>query len=132
MQHEMPGAATKLQEVSNAMVRLHKEQFGRGPTSARSHFAGRDALITVLNDALLPAELKLVQLGQVERVRESRLAFQAATETEFLAAVEGIIGRKVIAFASGIDPLANMVFETFHFAPVGSEDEAAERPTDVL
>ena len=29
-----------LAAVSNALVALHKEQFGRGPTTARSHFAG--------------------------------------------------------------------------------------------
>src|SRR5829696_7921573 len=29
-----------LMEVSNAMVKLHKEQFGRGPTNARTYFAG--------------------------------------------------------------------------------------------
>ena len=28
-------------EISNAMVRLYKEAFGRGPTKARAQFAGR-------------------------------------------------------------------------------------------
>src|SRR5215207_6301957 len=31
-------------EVSNAMVRIYKELFGRGPTRARSNFADRDTL----------------------------------------------------------------------------------------
>ena len=39
--------------VSRAMVALHKEQFGRGPTRARSHFAGQDALVCVLENVLL-------------------------------------------------------------------------------
>jgi uncharacterized protein YbcI len=47
---------SKLLEVSNAMVALHKEQFGRGPTRARANFAGPDALMCVWEDALLPAE----------------------------------------------------------------------------
>ena len=37
-----------LQDVSNAMVALHKEQFGRGPTKAQSHLAGADALLCVM------------------------------------------------------------------------------------
>lgn len=41
-----------LTEVANAMVALHKEQLGRGPTGARAHFAGRDILVCVLDDAL--------------------------------------------------------------------------------
>ena len=113
-----PGtSATTLQEVSNAMVKLHKEQFGRGPTSARSDFAGADTLVCVLRDALLPAELKMAELGDQNRVRDSRNAFQAATEADFVSAVERIVNRKVVAFASGVDPNANTVFETFHFAP---------------
>src|SRR4051794_6549598 len=33
-----------LMEVSNTMVRIYKDQFGRGPTRARSNRAGPDAL----------------------------------------------------------------------------------------
>jgi len=95
------------------MVKLHKEQFGRGPTSAQSNFAGPDALLCVLQDVLLPGELKMVGLGDQNRVRDSRVAFQAATQDEFIAAVEQILYRKVVGFASGVDPDANMVFECF-------------------
>jgi uncharacterized protein YbcI len=109
-----------LTAVSNAMVTLHKEQFGRGPTKARSGFAGPDTLVCVLHDALLPAERRMVELGDQNRVRESRVAFQAATASEFIAAVEHIVMRKVQAFASGVDPDADVVFETFFFEPAGS------------
>jgi len=109
--------STALQAVSNAMVRLHKEQFGRGPTNARTNFAGPDGMMCVLRDALLPAELKMIEMGSQERVRDSRVAFQAATAPEFIAAVEQIVDRKVIGFASGVDPDANVVFECFYFEP---------------
>ncbi len=72
-------AVSALSEVSNALVALHKSQFGRGPTRARSYFAGPDTLICVLQDALLPAERKLTELGEEGRVRDSRTALQAAT-----------------------------------------------------
>ena len=124
-----------LQAVSNAMVKLHKEQFGRGPTQARTNYAGPDTLVCMLEEVLLPAELKMVELGDQARVRESRIAFQAATEAEFIAAVEQIVYRKVDAFASGVDPKANVVFETFYFEPRESGDDgqaalAAERPLE--
>lgn len=118
-----PGA---LMEISNAMVRLHKEQFGRGPTRARSYFAGADALVCVLDDALLPAERKLVALGEQSRVRESRLAFQAATADDFTKAVERITGRKVRAFGSAFDPDADTVFENFAFEPQPDTAPGAE------
>ena len=107
--------------VSNALVALHKEQFGRGPTKARSNFAGPDSLVCVLEDALLPAELKLVALGQQNSVRETRGAFQVATAAEFIEAVEQIVHRKVRAFASAVDPDANVVFENYHFEAIASD-----------
>ena len=110
--------------VSNALVALHKEQFGRGPTKARSNFAGPDTLVCVLEDALLPAELKLVALGQQSSVRENRGAFQAATAADFIGAVEEIVYRKVRAFASAVDPDANVVFESYQFEPLVSGDGA--------
>jgi uncharacterized protein YbcI len=97
------------------MVRLHKDQFGRGPTNARSFFAGPDALICVLEDVLLPAERRLVELGEADRVRDARVAFQVATSDEFVAAVEEIVGRKVRSFASAVDAENAIVFENFYF-----------------
>src|SRR5947209_16382939 len=104
-----------LLSVANAMVRLHKEHFGRGPTKARAYFAGSDLLICALSDALLPAERKLTELGLQEQVRHSRISFQAAVSAEFVTAIEQIVQREVMAFASAVDPDSNMVFEVFQF-----------------
>jgi uncharacterized protein YbcI len=119
--HETLAGGGVLLAVSNALVKLHKEQFGRGPQSARSYFAGPDILVCALKDVLLPAERKMVQFGDQNRVREARTAFQAATADEFITAIEQIVYRKVIAFASGVDPDANVAFETFSFEPQDSD-----------
>jgi uncharacterized protein YbcI len=112
--------------ISNAMVRLHKDQFGRGPTRARTYFVGPDALVCILEDVLLPAEQKLAEVGQDDRVRETRTEFQAATAEDFVAAVEKIVLRKVRAFASAVDADTNVIFENFTFEPRedGSESES--------
>jgi uncharacterized protein YbcI len=112
--------STAMQAVSNAMVKLHKEQFGRGPTNARSDFAGPDTLVCVLEDALLPAERQMVEMGDQQRVREARLYFQVATSAAFISAVEEIVERRVKAFASASDPDVNVIFEIFHFEPSGN------------
>jgi uncharacterized protein YbcI len=109
-----------LQAVSNAMVRLHKEQFGRGPTNARSYFAGPDTLVCTLEDSLLPAEHAMVAMGEQQRIRESRSFLQVASQEQFVEAVEALVSRKVRAFASAIDPDAGVVFEVFSFEPDGS------------
>jgi uncharacterized protein YbcI len=110
-------ASGALAAVSNALVTLHKEQFGRGPTRARANFAGDDTLVCVLEDALLPAERVMVQMGDQQRVRESRVALQAATSAQFVGAVEGIMNRTVIAFASATDADQGVVWEVFNFQP---------------
>jgi uncharacterized protein YbcI len=112
--------SSAMQAVSNAMVKLHKEQFGRGPTNARSDFAGPDTLVCVLEDALLPAERQMVEMGEQQRVREARLYFQVATSAAFINAVEEILDRRVKAFASASDPDKNVIFEIFHFEPSGN------------
>jgi uncharacterized protein YbcI len=106
-----------LAAVSSAMVRLHKEQFGRGPTHARTEFAGRDALVCVMEDALLPAERAMVAMGEDQRVREQRTFLQAVTADLFISTVEAIIDRRVRAFSSAIDPIADVVFEIFALEP---------------
>jgi uncharacterized protein YbcI len=122
---ESPNApgATALQAVSNAMVRLHKEQFGRGPTHARTHFAGTDTLVCTLENALLPAERTMVEMGEHARVRESRMFFQVATAEQFVGAVEDIIQRKVRGFASAIDPEPGLIWEIFSFEPSDSDGD---------
>jgi uncharacterized protein YbcI len=109
---------TVLAAVSNAMVALHKEQFGRGPTIARSNFAGPDTLVCVLEDALLPAERAMVEMGEQHRVREHRTFFQVATADRFTETVEALISREVRAFASAIDPDQGVAMEVFVLKPL--------------
>ena len=123
-QKVLAGAPSPMLAVANAMVRLHKEHFGRGPTNARAHFAGPDMLLCGLADALVPAERRMTELGLQEQVRHSRASFQAAVQLEFISAVEEITERKVRAFASAVDPDNNMVFEAFFFEPQRLSDEA--------
>ena len=109
-----------LMEVSNTMVRIYKDHFGRGPTRARTYWAGDDILISVLEDTLTPAERSLVKMGEHQRLRDTRLFFQYATVREFCESIERITGRKVRAFVSGIDTeVEGLSMETFLLHPVG-------------
>jgi uncharacterized protein YbcI len=90
-------------QISNEMVRLYKEQFGRGPTKARTNWAGPNLIVTVLEDTLTPAERNLVKLGEHQRLRDLRTFFQYAAVREFCEPVERLTGRKVRAFHSSID-----------------------------
>lgn len=107
-------------EISNAMVRLYKEQFGRGPTKTRTYWAGPDIITVVLEDTLTAAERNLLRLGEHQRLRDLRLFFQYASVKEFCDPVEHVTGRKVRAFFSAIDTHADgMAIETFVLYPEG-------------
>src|SRR3954466_15840437 len=84
-----------LMEISNAMVRLYKQQFGRGPSSARTNWCGPDVVMCVLEDTLTPAERSLVKLGEHQRLRDPRMFFQYATVREFCQPGGRTTGRHV-------------------------------------
>jgi uncharacterized protein YbcI len=107
--------------ISNAMVALYKEQFGRGPTKTRTHWVGPDLITVTLEDTLTPAEHNLVKDGEHQRLRDLRLYFQYANVREFCEPIERITGRTVRAFISGIDTEADgLSVETFVLHPKDS------------
>jgi uncharacterized protein YbcI len=110
----------ELQEITNAMVRLYKDLFGRGPTRARTNYAGPDTLVATIENSLTPAERNMLDLGEHQRVREIRMFFQHASNAEFTGTVEEITGRKVRAFVSGVDTDKDVATEVFYLEPVPS------------
>jgi uncharacterized protein YbcI len=109
--------------ISNEMVRLYKDQFGRGPTKTRTNWAGSDVLIVTLEETFTPAERSLRRLGKHQELRDLRLLFQYAEVNEFCEPVERLTGRKVRAFVSGIDTDADLATEVFVLHPAGYDGE---------
>jgi len=101
-------------EISREMVRLYKEQFGRGPTKARTEFAGPDIVICTLEDSFTPAEKRLAEMEEHQRLRDTRLYFQHATKDEFIGTIERIMNRQVRAFNSSVDTHSDVSVEVFH------------------
>lgn len=101
-------------EISREMVRLYKELFGRGPTKARTEFAGPDIVICSLEETFTPAERSLAEMGEHQRLRDTRMYFQAATHEKFIEVVERVTGRKVRAFISGLDANVDLAAEVFY------------------
>jgi uncharacterized protein YbcI len=115
-------------EISNAMVRLYKEAFGRGPTKARAQFAGPDTLIVILESSLTVAERNLVAMGEHQRLREARLFFQYALEDQFRGIVEQALGRRTVAFVSGIDAARDVAMEIFTLEPTDLDGSTPSEP----
>ena len=127
--HDFPGTETASDlevgnglyaEVSRAMVRLYKEQFGRGPVKAKTRFADPDTMLCTLEGSLTPAEKSLVAMGEDQRLRDIRMFFQHACEARFREVVEELTGRKVIAFVSGMDTGRDVSAEIFYLEPIST------------
>jgi uncharacterized protein YbcI len=104
-------------EISNAMVHLYKDLFGRGPTKARASYAGPDLLVATLENSLTRIERTMADAGEHERLRDLRMHFQYLGEDDFIGIVEQITGRKVRAFVSGMDTKHDVASELFYFEP---------------
>jgi len=98
--------------IANAIVRLHAEHYGRGPTRARTHVA-EDVVLVVLEDAFTTAERTLVRSGRGDQVRATRAAFAEALADDFVAAVEIATGRAVRAFLSQTHPDPEVAVHVF-------------------
>lgn len=106
-------------EISREMVRLYKELFGRGPTRARTEFAGPDIVICSLENSFTPAERSLAEMGEHQRLRDTRLYFQSATAEKFTEIIERLTGRHVRAFISGLDAGEDVCAEVFYLESRG-------------
>jgi uncharacterized protein YbcI len=101
-------------QISTDMVRLYKSLFGRGPKRARTNFAGPDTIIVTLEDTLTPAEQTMAEMGEHQRLRDIRLLFQYARESDFRELIERNTGRRVRAFISGMDTNRDIACEVFY------------------
>jgi uncharacterized protein YbcI len=109
-EHSPPGRL--LAEVTNAVVHLHREHYGKGPTRSKSYLLD-DVLVCVMRDVLTTVERTLVEAGEHDRVRETRLAFQDAMRDRFTEAVERVLGRRVLGFASQLLMGEDVAIEVF-------------------
>src|SRR3954451_19274519 len=102
--------------LANAMVGIKKRYYGRGPEAARAYVED-DYIFVVLDGGLTRHEETLLEAGQEEPVRSSRLAFQATVTDVAVGAVEELVGRRVIGYHSQIVFSPTKAFEIFVLEP---------------
>src|SRR3954454_16055133 len=102
--------------ISDALVGLKKEFYGKGPTAAKTYF-NDDWVFVVLEGGLNRNEETLLAAGEHRLVREVRLRFQETMTKTICGAVEEILDRKVLTYHSQImfDPARTV--EMFLLAP---------------
>jgi uncharacterized protein YbcI len=98
--------------ISNAMVGIWKEHYGRGPTSARTFLESRFVFV-VLEDGLTRGEQTLLEAGHEQAVREFRLCFQETMHEAFRSTMEQLTGRRVVTHECQFSFAPAMTFEIF-------------------
>jgi uncharacterized protein YbcI len=102
--------------ISTTITRLHREFYGRGATSSHTVIQ-RDYVIAFLEDIYTSGERTLLAAGNEQTVRDTRQAFHEAMRARFSAAVEEIMGRKVIAFMSQVHVDPDLSADIFVLEP---------------
>ena len=99
-------------DISNAMVGLKKEYYGRGPTKAKT-YVNDNYVFCVLEGGLTRNEETLINAGEERLVREYRLRFQETMAGPTTEAIERITNRKVVGYHSQIVFQPEFGFEIF-------------------
>lgn len=103
-------------DISNDIVRMVREHFGKGPTAAKTIWHD-DVVVTVLRGGFTQAEQTLYRAGKADVVQEGRRAMQDVFEREMRACVERHTGRRVEAFLSANHHEPDASVEIFLLAP---------------
>jgi len=98
--------------ISNALVGLKKNLYGKGPVKAKTYI-NDNYVFSVLEGGLTRNEETLVAAGEQRLVREYRLRFQESVSQTITDAVEEVTNRKVLAYHSQIVFEPDRAFEIF-------------------
>ena len=106
----------ELTAISDGLVALLKEFYGRGPTQAKSYYQD-DLVVCVLRGGFTQVEQTLLNGGRGSAVIEQRMAFQELMRQRFEEVVEKATGRRVIGFMSGNQQEPDLMCEVFVLDP---------------
>jgi uncharacterized protein YbcI len=115
-----------LTAISDGLVALLKEFYGRGPTRAKSYYED-DLVVCVLRGGFSPVEQTLLSAGRGSAVISQRQEFQDIMRERFEAVIEGATGRRVIGFMSGNQQAPDIMCEVFILAPTDLLDPPEPR-----
>jgi uncharacterized protein YbcI len=113
--------------VTDAMVALHRRYHHRAPVTAKTLLLDGDLLACVLGGVYTDVEKTMIELQRTAIVQETRSAFQTAMQRKFIAAVERLSGREVLAFISDHHVGPDMEIELFMLEP---DETCCERPRE--
>ena len=111
-----------LTAISDGMVGLLKEFYGRGPTRTKTYYED-DLVVCLLRGGFSRVEQTLLDGGRGSSVIRQRMEFQELMRDRFEGVIETATGRRVIGFMSGNQQDPDIMCEVFILAPTDLVDE---------
>jgi uncharacterized protein YbcI len=99
-----PGADPKLSgghllaAISNSIVALRREHYGRGPMKAKTYILDDIIIVVLRENGYSAIEKTMIDNGEAERVIALREDFQRVMGKSYSDTIERLTGRVVVAF----------------------------------
>jgi uncharacterized protein YbcI len=103
--------------IGEAVVRLERQFYGRGPSSVRVSVTEETpvSIVALSIDSLNAADRTLNERGRQDAVLRHVESLNAATREDFVRAIEEIVGHAVTAYLAQIHPLTGYGVRVFLF-----------------
>jgi uncharacterized protein YbcI len=111
-----------LTAISDGMVGLLKEFYGRGPTRTKTYYED-DLVVYLLRGGFSRVEQTLLDGGRGSSVIRQRMEFQELMQGRFQTVIEAATGRRVIGFMSGNQQDPDIMCEVFILSPTDLVDD---------
>jgi uncharacterized protein YbcI len=129
MDHERLRDGELQAAVSNAIVRIMREFYGKGAARSRTMLFD-EYVFVVLEDVLTTAEMTLRNGGAGQLVQRVRMTFEDLMTATFVGEVERLTGRTVVAYHSQVILEPPSCFELFVLDPMQGDEDGGESEGD--
>jgi uncharacterized protein YbcI len=102
-----------LAAISNRIVQIQREHYGRGPMKAKTYALDDLVVVVMRGTGFTPLEKTILDAGDPDRIVEMRHEFQHMMTKRFTDTIEELTGRKVLAFLSQAHVEPDLTLEIF-------------------
>ncbi|HEY3725818.1 MAG TPA: Na-translocating system protein MpsC family protein [Solirubrobacteraceae bacterium] len=117
--HGVPGhlsGGVLLSAISNAIVKLLRDHYGRGPIEAKAYALDDIVIVVLRGSGFTPLEQTMMdssEADRLDRVVAMREDFQRVMAARYKEAIEQLTDRKVVAFLSQAHIEPDITMEVF-------------------
>jgi len=112
--HSIPLAGGHLlAAISTSIVGILRDHYGRGPMKAKTYALDDIIVVVMRGSGFTPLEQTIMDSGEPDRVIAMREDFQRVMAKRYRETIEGLTGRKVLAFLSQAHVEPDITMEIF-------------------